>query len=456
MSASDTKLLKEIIGRMERMEIKGVSIDSRNIKEGELFVALKGDRFDGHDFVPDAIKKGAWGALVERAALEKKFESLGGLKNILPVEDTLYALQEMARTHRRKFSIPVVGITGSNGKTTTKEMLAGILKQRGPVLKNEGNLNNHIGVPLTLMKLNADHRAAAVEMGMSRPGELDMLTRLVDPTVGVITNIGPAHLEFFGSLDRVAEAKGELLDNLASDAIAVLNADDPFFETLKSKFSGRVLTFGIRNRADVFASRIRQDTDCVDFTLTADGEAADVRLRTPGTHNIYNALAAAAAALAVDMPLDAIKFGLSDFSPVAMRSEIKEVRGRTVLADYYNANPASMEAALAMLVSLSPGRKSIAVLGDMLELGQAAADAHREIGRTAARAGVEIVITLGALAKHIGEGAVEGGMPQERVFEALAHDEAAELLKKLSGPGDVILIKGSRGMKMEKILEAFL
>jgi UDP-N-acetylmuramoyl-tripeptide--D-alanyl-D-alanine ligase len=455
MIASDDKLIEEILRRVERSEITGLSIDSRTIKSGELFIALKGDRFDGHDFVPDVVRRGAWGALVERAALENGFASLGGLKNVLPVENTLSALQEMSQRHRRKFPIPIVGITGSNGKTTTKEMLAGILKQRGPVLKNEGNLNNHIGVPLTLMKLNKSHRSAAVEMGMSAPGEIDLLARLVQPTVGVITNIGPAHLEFFGTVDKVAEAKGELLGNLASDAAAVLNADDPFFGALGNKFSGRVLTFGIRNRADVSASKIRQDADRADFTLAAGDGSADIRLRAPGTHNIYNALAAAAAALAVGMPLEAVREGLNDFAPVAMRSEIKEVRGRTVLADYYNANPASMEAALATLASLAAGRKSFAVLGDMLELGDAGTEAHRAVGATAARAGVHSVITVGVLAKHIGEGAIEAGMPKERVLEAPTHAEAAELLKKLSRPGDVVLIKGSRGMKMEKILEGF-
>ncbi len=455
MNDPEKRLLRELLERVKDVEIKGVSIDSRNIKEGELFVALKGERFDGHDFVPDAIKKGAWGALVERSALENKFSSLGGLKNILPVEDTLYALQEMSHMHRKKFSIPVVGITGSNGKTTTKEMLAGILKQRGPVLKNEGNLNNHIGVPLTLMKLNALHRTAVVEMGMSAPGEIDMLARLVRPTVGVITNIGPAHLEFLGNMGKVAEAKGELLDNLKSEATAVLNADDVYFGSLKNRVSGPMVAFGITNKADVSASRIRQDGDYTDFTISACGADADVRLRAMGTHNIYNALAAAAAAIAVGMPVDSVKNGLNDFSPVAMRSEIKEILGRTVLADYYNANPASMEAAIRTLASLTSGRKSFAVLGDMLELGTAAAEAHREVGRTAARNGVAIVITIGALAKYIGEGAVEAGIPKERVFEAQTHAEAAQQLKNLSRPGDVILIKGSRSMKMEKILEGF-
>jgi UDP-N-acetylmuramoyl-tripeptide--D-alanyl-D-alanine ligase len=208
MNEADIKILKGILDKMARMEIKGVSIDSRTIREGELFVAIKGDRFDGHGFVPEVIKKGAWGALVERTALEDKFSFLGGLKNILPVEDTLIALQEMAYLHRRKFAVPVAGITGSNGKTTTKEMLACILQKQGPVLKNEGNLNNHIGVPLTLLRLNAGHKAAVVEMGMSALGEIDTLARFVGPDVGVITNIGPAHLEFLKSMDLVAQAKG--------------------------------------------------------------------------------------------------------------------------------------------------------------------------------------------------------------------------------------------------------
>jgi UDP-N-acetylmuramoyl-tripeptide--D-alanyl-D-alanine ligase len=455
MKDAGKKMLEEILGRFERMEIKGVSIDSRTIKEGELFVAIKGDRFDGHDFVPDVIKKGAWGALVERSALETKYGSLGGLKNILPVEDTIFALQEMSKRHRKKFVIPVIGITGSNGKTTTKEMLAGILKQRGPVLKNEGNLNNHIGVPLTLLKLDGRHKSAAIEMGMSALGEIDTLARLVSPDVGVITNIGPAHLEFLGTLGMVAQAKAELLGNLKSDGTAVLNADDQYFTPLKNACSGRVLSFGIENRADVSASDIRQGKDFTDMTIGADGSTVKVRLPAVGKHNIYNALAAAAAATAVGMPLDAVKYGLEDFSPVAMRSELKQVKGRTVLADYYNANPGSVQAALETLISLRAGRKSVAVLGDMLELGETAADAHREVGRIAARLGVDALITLGTFAKFINEGAIEAGMLKDCVISAGSHGEAAALLKERSKNGDAVLIKGSRGMKMEKILEEF-
>jgi UDP-N-acetylmuramoyl-tripeptide--D-alanyl-D-alanine ligase len=455
MDESENKMLKEILGKLTRMEVKGVSIDSRTIREGELFVAIKGDRFDGHDFVPEVMKRGAWGSLVARTVLENRFPLLGGLKNVLPVEDTLTALQEMAYWHRRQFAIPVVGITGSNGKTTTKEMLAGILQQQGPVLKNEGNLNNHIGVPLTLLRLNASHTAAVVEMGMSAAGEIDLLARFIGPDVAVITNIGPAHLEFLRSLDLVAQAKGELFSHLKPEGTAVLNADDRYFDELKRKFSGRVLSFGMDRMSDVHASHIRQEKGFTDFTIRSDGSSANVRLRAVGRHNIYNALAAAAAALAVGMSLDVVKNGLESFLPSAMRSELRQVQGRTVLADCYNANPASMDAALATLISLKSGGRAIAVLGDMLELGTVTVDAHRAIGETVARLGVDLVITLGQLAKHVGEGAIDAGMPKDRVLEAGSQAEAAALLKKLSRPGDTVLIKGSRGMKMEKILEEF-
>ncbi len=452
MNETDSKRYRELLEKLARMEIRGVSIDSRTIKPGELFIALKGDRFDGHDFVADVIRKGAWGAVVERGWVSNSDPAPA---NVVPVDDTLRALQDLASLHRRKFSVPVVGVTGSNGKTTTKEMLAAILARRGPVLKNEGNLNNHIGVPLTLMRLNADHRTAVVEMGMSARGEIDLLARITAPTVGVITNIGPAHLEFLGSREGVAEAKGELLDNLRPDGTAVLNADDRFIDVLKKKFRGRTITFGIDHPADVSASRIVQHPDRAEFVMGTGGKSYEVALRTAGIHNIANALAAAAGAVAVGLTLDDIKEGLEGFVPVAGRSEIKEVKGRIILADYYNANPASMEAAIGTLAALRAGKKGIAVLGDMLELGEAGAEAHRQIGRTAARSGVDVVMTIGALSRHIAEGAIGEGMPRERVIEATSHADAAKRLLALTKPGDVILLKGSRGMKMEKILEEF-
>ena len=271
----------------------------------------------------------------------------------------------------------------------------------------------------------------------------------------MITNIGPAHLEFFQSMDLVAQAKGELLDHLSADGTAVLNADDRYFDTLKKKFNGRVLSFGIDNNADVRALDIRQERDFTAFTIASNGSRAPVRLRTVGKHNIANALAAAAAAFALGMSFDAVKEGLNGFVPLAMRSELRQIRGRTVFADCYNANPASMDAALTTLASLKSGGKAVAVLGDMLELGPLGIEAHRAVGATAARLGVDLLITLGPLAKYFGEGAIHAGMPGERVLEAASQAEAAALLNKRTQPGDAVLIKGSRGMKMEKILEEF-
>ncbi|HAR46363.1 MAG: hypothetical protein A2X56_04935 [Nitrospirae bacterium GWC2_57_13] len=455
MKEVDRENLRGILRGVEGMEIKGISIDSRTIREGELFVALKGPRFDGHDYVAEAMKRGASGAMVERSVLEERYERLGGMHNIIPVEDTLLSLQEMAAMHRKKFTIPVVGITGSNGKTTTKEMLASIFRQRGPVLNNEGNLNNHIGVPLTLMKLDRTHRAAVIEMGMSALGEIELLARLARPDVGVITNIGPAHLEFLVTIDRIAQAKGELLEYMKPGGTAVLNADDPYFGALRAKFSGPAISFGIEQQADVSAADISQGKDYIDFTLRARDNSVPVRLRLVGRHNIYNALAAAAAAIAAEVMIDAVKDGLEAFVPRAMRSELKTIKGRVMLEDCYNANPRSMDAALETLVTLRHGRMTIAVLGDMLELGDAAVEAHRAIGRKAAALGVDLVISVGTLSSHIAEGARAGGMSPERVVSVKTNAEAAALLRERSQEGDAILIKGSRGMKMEKILEDF-
>lgn len=455
MKYADAETIGVILVKLERLDIKGISIDSRTVAQGELFVAIKGDRFDGHDFVEEAIKKGAWGAIVERSAFERRYSTLGRLKNIFPVEDTLFSLQEMSMMHRKRYAIPLVAITGSNGKTTTKEMTASIMKEKGPVLKNEGNLNNHIGVPLSLLKLNSGHRSAVVEMGMSAAGEIEMLARLAAPDVGVITNIGPAHLEFLGSTDNVAKAKGELLQTMGQQGTAILNRDDPYFDFLKRMFGGTVCSFGIDRKADITARDIRQEKDFTDFTISSDDASANLRLRTVGRHNVYNALAAAAAALAVGMPLESVKFGLEDFRPLGMRSELLQVKGRTVLADCYNANPGSMRAALETLASLKTGRRTVAVIGDMRELGEISEGAHREAGATAARLGIDVLITVGTFSPCMAEGAREAGMPAARVLEASSTAEAAALLGSHSGDGDAVLIKGSRAMKMESILEEF-
>ena len=440
--------------RLMRMEITGVSIDSRTVSAGELFVALRGDRFDGHDFVAAAVRRGAWGALVERSALGARPGVLDGPGNVIPVDDTLLALQEMSLIHRRKFSLPVVGITGSNGKTTTKEMLASILRRRGPVLRNEGNLNNHIGVPLTLLRLREQHRAAVIEMGMSGLGEIALLTRLAQPEVGVITNIGPAHLQFLNSTDTVAQAKGELLQGMRPGGTAVLNADDRYFGALSARFAGRTVTFGIDRPADIRAADIEQQQDGTAMTIEAQRETVRVRIRTLGRHNVSNALAATAAATVLGAPLDLVRSGLEDFLPVAMRSELRDVKGTRVLADCYNANPASVRAALETLAAMG-GARSVAVLGDMLELGAAAVEAHREAGRAAAALRIGELIAVGPLGRHIAEGAMAAGMARGQVHEAETPSQAAVILRGLARPGDAVLVKGSRGMKMETVLEEF-
>lgn len=455
MKEADRKAMEDILARMERMEIKGISIDTRTIRQGELFVAIKGDRFDGHDFAAAAVKQGAWGAMVGRHAFGDDRSAVRGLRNIVPVDDTLASLQELSLMHRKRHPVPVVGITGSNGKTTTKEMAAGILGLAGPVLKNEGNLNNHIGVPLTLLRLDRSHRAAVIEMGMSAAGEIALLTRLAAPTVGVITNIGPAHLEFLKSTDNVARAKGELLETMDKRGTAVLNADDRYYETLRERFGGTVRSFGIVNLADVMARDIRQEREATRFTVVFQGATTAVRLSAVGRHNVLNALAAAAAALAAGTTLDAVKTGLERFRPLAMRSELRTIKGRLVFADCYNANPGSMRAALETLALLKSGGRAVAVLGDMLELGDASAEAHREIGRTAVRSGIDVLIAAGRSARFLAEGARQGGMDAKSVFEAETPADAARLLREHSREGDAVLVKGSRGMRMEAVLEEF-
>lgn len=355
--------------------------------------------------------------------------------------------------HRKKFSLPVIAVTGSNGKTTTKEMLAAILLRNGPVLRSEGNQNNHIGVPLTLLKLTAQHRAAIIEMGMSGLGEIETLARLAQPSVGVITNIGPAHLLFLHDTDTVARAKGELLQMMRPGGTAVLNADDRYFGVLRALSPGRVISFGTGQASDVRAENIRQREDLTEFRLGVPGRSVPVRLRTVGRHNVLNALAAAAAALAVDTQLETVQAGLEDFRPVALRSELREMKGMTILADYYNANPDSVQAALETLASLRSGRRAVAVLGDMLELGGSAGELHREAGAAAARLGVDLLIAVGPLADQIVAGAVGAGMRRDRAFAAATASSAAALLREHAQPGDVVLVKGSRGMKMETVLE---
>ena len=425
--------------------------DSRTVRRGDLFVALTGARFDGHQFVAEALKKGAVGALVRRGF------KLPGTALLVEVDEPRRAFQEAARAHRRRFDIPVVAVSGSNGKTTTKDMIGAILAERFAVLKTEGNLNNHIGVPQTLLRLTPRHEAAVIEMGISELGEMARLCEITEPTHGVLTNIGPTHLETLGDVRNVARAKGEMLDALPADGTAVLNADDAFYDDLCARVRGRVRSFGFSRRADVRALHVETQgpaSTILHIGVRDRARPFSVALRVAGAHNVANALAAVAAGLAVGIGEAAIREGLSRYRPASMRSEVCRWRGVTVLKDCYNANPASMRAAIRWLAEVRGTGRTLAVLGDMLELGEGTGQAHRDVGTELARQGTDYLLTVGSLAAEIAGGALAEGMPSDRVIMAKDHETLAERLRGILRKGDTVLLKGSRGTRMERVLEA--
>lgn len=458
---ASARLLSGPDERVGKQGVRRLCTDSREIGEGDLFVALKGERLDGHDFVPAALKNGAVGALVQDDYTLPAGVAIRTVRPpvLLGVPDTLRAFQQLAAYHRNRFSIPVVAVTGSNGKTTTKEMVADVLARRWPVLRTEGNLNNRIGVPQTLLRLASRHKAAVIEMGVDQTGQTARLCELVRPTIGLITNIGPDHLEFFGSMDVSAQAKGELLEFLPPEGHAVLNADDVYFGYLAARARCPVLSFGLSVKADVRADRLAMGSrHGTQFDLRLPGRARPqpVSMRIHGVHNVLNALAAAAVGHALGLTPAMIAEGLARFRPAAMRSQVLTIGGVRIIYDCYNANPASMAAAIDLLVSLGAGSRSIAVLGDMLELGPTAPALHREVGAYLARKGVAYLIACGPLGRYVAEGARGAGMPPERVVHEPDALRAGAALKTLVQDGDVVLVKASRGMKMERAVEILM
>lgn len=437
-----------------------VQTDSREIKAGDLFLALQGEKFDGHEFVKTACKLGARGVVVEKG---RAWEMLSQIRQsgsvpvmVVGVNDTLRAYQDLARFHRLRFSIPVVAITGSNGKTTTKEMVYRVLATRWRVHKTQGNFNNAIGVPKTLLGLHAGHQAAVIEMGVDQVGQTSQLCEMARPTSGVITNVGPDHLEFYGTLARSAASKAELLDWLPPDGEgAILNTDDRYFEKFSRKAKCPVISFGWSTWADVRATEPVWNGQRTEFRLVLPHRktARRVSVRTMGVHNIANALAGAAVGCAMGFSGHDIVSGLERFRPAPMRSEIRRWGGVMYLYDCYNANPASVKAALELLVGLDPTRRTIAVLGDMLELGPKEAEFHQEVGRGAAKYHVAHLIACGAFGHKMQEGVrkARGTTLVSVVKDAV---EAGELLKTIVKRGDVVLIKASRGAKMERVLDA--
>lgn len=443
-----------------KQRIRHISLDSRSVGSGDLFIALKGDRFDGHDFVAAALARGAVGALVHDGIALDTLKIPRGSKRLSPFIlgacDPLFSYQQLATHHRSRFEIPLVAITGSNGKTTTKEMVASVMAQRWTVLKTEGNLNNRIGVPQTLFRLNGRHEGAVIEMGVDNVGQTTRLCEMARPTIGVITNIGPDHLEFFHSMEGSAQAKAELLDLLPAAGVAVLNADDAYFDYLAARAQCRVMSFGFSPKADVRAMDMKSDgRDGTIFRLLLPGKVRHtiVHIRVQGSHNVTNALAAAAVGSVLGLPGAVIAQGLARFRPAAMRSQIVVSRGVKIINDCYNANPASMKAALQLLAQ-ADGHRKIAVVGDMLELGPGAVEMHAEVGAFLARQGVDQLIACGPLAHNLAEGARRAGMDPAHIMEVSDAMSAAEAVKALVKTGDVVLVKASRGMKLEHAVAA--
>ncbi|MBN1353000.1 UDP-N-acetylmuramoyl-tripeptide--D-alanyl-D-alanine ligase [candidate division KSB1 bacterium] len=454
-------LLKELInlpacpsfykGEEHRLDQKigQIAIDSRKVGRGDLFIAIRGERLDGHQFVPAAIQSKALAVVVEQEWYNRQGEkTLDGHYIVVP--DTLLALQEFSKTYRRKFHIPVIGLTGSVGKTTTKEMMAAILSRKFNVHKNEGNLNNHFGVPLTLCQLTDKHEIAIIEMGANHFGEIARLAEIAEPTHAIITAIGRAHLEFFGSLEGVAQAKLELFDAIKNTGVAFVNADDPMIVGKMPPLK-KAVSFGFENQADVHAEVIGTDEwGCVTFTLTG----LKIRLRTPGMHQAKNALAAACVGLHFGIDAREIKTALESYAPFAKRMEILETKGIHILNDCYNSNPDSAGAALHVLNGMKIAVRKIAVLADMLELGDLGEEEHRKIGELIGQLKCDALFGFGPLTRFTVEAAKKALAEGANHFEnkhKLIHQ-----LKQYLSVGDAVLIKGSRGMAMEEVTDALL
>jgi UDP-N-acetylmuramoyl-tripeptide--D-alanyl-D-alanine ligase len=459
------EILPPIRGRLASgrgdLPVSGISTDSRKIEAGEIFWALKGENYDGHDFAGDALKAGASGVVASRnrfqypeilPAPEGRYDSVA----IIEVDDTLESLGDLARWWRRQYDTMVVGITGSVGKTTTKEMVAHILEQGGEILKSKGNFNNLIGLPLTLLLLTPGVTRAIVELGMNHPGEIARLTEISNPDIGLITNVAKVHLEGLGSIEAVAKAKWELVENMSPGGKVIINGDDRFLKNAARNLDGNVMTFGLGPGNDVGAGEVRHRTsEGSSFTLLYRGNAWPVRLGVPGLHNVMNGLAAASVGFASGSSPDHIVRGLEMFQGMKGRFEtVSFPGGITLVDDTYNANPASLKAVLNVVASMvQGGRRLIVALGDMKELGGESVPEHRTAGRRVAGAGAAYFVALGDYAPEMIKGAIAAGLPRQRAFRVGSREEMVERLAYIVKEGDLVFIKGSRVMALEEVVQ---
>ena len=434
---------------------RGVSIDSRTLKKGELFVCIQGDRFDGHNFIKEAQDKQA--AAIVLSEESEMGRVRGKTPVVIRVKNTLKALQELALFYRKKMPVKVIGITGTNGKSTTKEMTAAITEKKFKTIKTKGNLNNHIGLPLNIFDLSKTDEIAVMEMGMSAAGEIKRLAEIAKPGIGVVTNISEGHLVHLKTLKKVQAAKGELFDSLSEKEIAIVNADDPLVLELAKSLRAKVITYGIYKGADIKAENICP-MDREGFKLSVNFSGKNIPMCIPflGECNIYNALAAIATSWSLGIAPDDIKQGLMAAKLLANRFEVSEHRGVTIINDSYNANPRSMKEALKILAKYKCKGRRFFIVGEMLELGDLSKPAHKALGVDVAKYSIDYLVTVGDLSSHVAKSAVASGMNKKNTAIASGHECAVAFIKKHSRSGDCLLVKGSRGSKMEEVVRRFV
>ncbi|MCI8407095.1 MAG: UDP-N-acetylmuramoyl-tripeptide--D-alanyl-D-alanine ligase [Oscillospiraceae bacterium] len=444
MEALPLNRLAQAVGAQCASErpVESICTDTRKIKEGSLFIAIRGDRFDGHDFIEQAYQKGAAGVITSRP--------VPGREGVILVPDTRKALLDLARYYRGLFRVFMVGITGSVGKTSTKEMVAAILGAKGKTLKTEGNLNNEIGMPMTMFNLDSSYQNAVMEMGMSGFGEISALTGVCVPNVGIITNIGVSHMEALGSRENILRAKLEITDSMSQDAPLILNGDNDLLRTVPDLTEHPIIYYGFED-GDVTASDLSIKGGSTCFTIHFYGRTIQASVPAVGKHNVYNALAGFCAGMVADMDPEQIVRAMRLYRNAGLRQKQEQVGGVTVIADCYNASPDSMRAALDVITSMECAGKRYCVFGDMLELGDLSEESHLEVGRMVARSRVDGLLCYGERARDIKRGAMMVGMKQVKSFQE--PQELAAWLGKHLKPGDAVIYKASRGMRLEEVAE---
>lgn len=435
------------------IQLVGVSTDTRSLAKtsrSPLFVAIKGPHFDAHTMLKESVHAGARAVIVEQDLPIPT--GCWGIR----VDSTLDALGKLAHWWRREFAkMPVVGITGSNGKSTTKQMIVGAVTEMGPVLATEGNFNNLIGLPLTVFRWGPEHRAAILEMGMNAASEIEKLTQIAEPDVGLITNVTAAHLDLLRTVEQVAKAKGELFETMRQDGTVVVNLEDPWVRKLGEGYPGRKITFGMQDNADIrFGHMTTNHLESLDLTFSVFGQTVELHLAVPGFHNVMNAMAATGVAMALGVSLESALEGISTFTPMKWRMErLQLASGVQVINDCYNANPLSMNAALRTVSAAKRAGRFVAVLGSMRELGPDAAAKHHEVGVEAAQHHVDQLFTFGEHAQELADGAKSAGLAADRVMMTTDIEELKTQVASVLKPGDVVLVKGSRGMKLERLVD---